>query len=231
MIDSSNRYCLPIQQQSLADVRSIIVTNSERYRFFELWIDLIEDLNFRELEDFIDENQGRLVVLFRRPNLDEIQLNREDRDRIIEFVADKDVYLDLDIATQDEDLEKVLALRKPFKTILSYHNYNYTPSDDEIERILERMDHARAHINKISTFCRTEYDALRLLKWCLDLRKEGKSYIMLGMGEHGAITRVFGSLWGNALVFAPNSDAQASAPGQLNYDSHEKIFSALKKIR
>ncbi|RMG43483.1 MAG: type I 3-dehydroquinate dehydratase [Candidatus Dadabacteria bacterium] len=48
------------------------------------------------------------------------------------------------------------------------------------------------------------------------------------MGEHGKITRVFGTLWGNFLIYAPVNQAFATAKGQLNMDQLKTIFSILK---
>jgi 3-dehydroquinate dehydratase type I len=227
-MNDDNRYCLPIQRTSLTEAAAIIESARDKYGYFELWLDFIQDLSFRDLEDFLTVYERKLVVLFRRPNLQEIQLTRDARDRVIEMLGERDIYIDIDIATQEEDLAQVLELRKAPKIIISYHNYNYTPSDDEIERILLRMEQARAHTHKLSTFCRTECDGLRLLHWCLNLRKEGKSYIILGMGEHGLITRVFANLWGNSLIFAPEQLSEASAPGQLSHSALQQIFAALE---
>jgi 3-dehydroquinate dehydratase len=48
------------------------------------------------------------------------------------------------------------------------------------------------------------------------------------MGPHGAVTRIFGTLWGNAFIFAPESDNERSAPGQLTHDQLAGIFQALQ---
>lgn len=48
------------------------------------------------------------------------------------------------------------------------------------------------------------------------------------MGEFGIITRIFGTIWGNEMIFAPKSIEGASAPGQLTKKQLEDIFKALE---
>jgi 3-dehydroquinate dehydratase len=48
------------------------------------------------------------------------------------------------------------------------------------------------------------------------------------MGEHGLVTRIFGTLWGNPIVFAPVTSSHASAPGQLTREEFAEIFALLE---
>jgi 3-dehydroquinate dehydratase len=47
------------------------------------------------------------------------------------------------------------------------------------------------------------------------------------MGKHGTITRVFGSIWGNEMAFAPIEAANRSAAGQITVDKLDSIMQAL----
>jgi 3-dehydroquinate dehydratase len=75
--------------------------------------------------------------------------------------------------------------------------------------------------------CENELDAVRLLELLLELKQKGLSYIILGGGEFGKITRIFGTLWGNQMIFAPKIQAEQSDVGQLTRDELEIIFKAL----
>jgi 3-dehydroquinate dehydratase type I len=89
------------------------------------------------------------------------------------------------------------------------------------------MESWGAHIVKISTQCTTQREALRLLSLLIDLREAGQKCIVLGMGKHGVITRVFGTVWGNELTFAPVELSNRSAAGQLTVDKLDSIMQAL----
>ena len=117
--------------------------------------------------------------------------------------------------------------RTPVKTLLSYHNYSQTPSDTELRSLVSRMKKWNAHIIKVATQCTTQRDALRLLSLLIDLRESGQKSIITGMGKHGIITRVFGSMWGNEMAFAPLDVSGRSAAGQLTVDKLDSIMQAL----
>ena len=47
------------------------------------------------------------------------------------------------------------------------------------------------------------------------------------MGEKGFITRIFGTIWGNEITFAPKTLAEKSASGQLTKKQMEDVFSKI----
>lgn len=222
-----NKYCLPIITKKRADVQATIETHLSTFRYFEVWLDYIEDLEPGFAASLVGLFPHRLVMVFRRQNLDPIKLPLDDRYQIIKTLSRKQVLVDLDITMQGEELSRAQAERLPLKTILSYHNYSFTPSDTELRSLTSRMESYGAHIIKVSTHCSTQRDALRLLSLLIEMRESGRKCIILGMGKHSVINRVFGTLWGNEMVFAPLEIAARSAPGQLAVDKLDSILRAL----
>jgi 3-dehydroquinate dehydratase type I len=166
-------------------------------------------------------------MVSRRPNFEQSKIPMDVRLEILRSLSRKQVLVDLDISSQVEEITRLQAERVPLKTILSYHNYQLTPSDTELRSLTSRIAGWGAHITKISTFCSIQRDALRLLSLLIDLREAGRRCIVLGMGKHGVITRVFGPQWGNDISFAPIEGNQRSAPGQIPLDKLESIMQAL----
>jgi 3-dehydroquinate dehydratase-1 len=222
-----NKYCLPIIKKKRAEVQETIESNLATFRYFEVWLDYIEDLEPGFAASLVGLYPHRIVTVFRRQNLDPIKLPIEDRYQIIKTLVRKQVFVDLDITMQGEEITRAQAERLPLKTILSYHNYSFTPSDTELRSLTERMESLGAHIVKVSTHCSTQRDALRLLSLLIELRESGRKSIILGMGKHTVINRIFGTLWGNEMVFAPIDIAARSAPGQLAVDKLDSILKAL----
>jgi 3-dehydroquinate dehydratase type I len=222
-----NRYCLPIIKRTKGDVQVAIQENLDRYRFFEVWIDYISDLDTNFVASLVGLYPHRLIIVSRRQNLEQTKIPAEMRLDIFKTLSRKQVLVDLDISYQVEDITRLQNDRLSLKTILSYHNYQLTPSDTELRSITERIAGWGAHITKISTFCSIQRDALRLLSLLIDLREAGRRSIVLGMGKHGVITRVFGAQWGNEISFAPVDVNQRSAPGQISLDKLDSIMQAL----
>ncbi len=222
-----NRYCLPIIQRTRADVQRILSEELKRFRFAEVWVDYIEDLGAGDVESLVGMYPNRLVVVFRRQNHEPMKLSSDERFNIFSNLARKQVYVDLDVSVQTEDIQRLQAERLTIKTILSYHNYSFTPSDTELRSIANRMQGWGAHIAKVATQCNNQRDALRLMSLLIDLREAGQKCIVLGMGKHGLLTRVFGTQWGNEMAFAPVEASGRSAPGQLTVDKLDSIIQAL----
>ena len=231
MLNSSsrvnNRYCLPIIKRIRSEVQANIESNLSKFRYFEVWLDYVEDLDSGFAASLVGLYPHRLIMIFRRQNLEPMQISSEERFKILSTLSRKQVLVDLDISVQAEEITRLQSERMSLKTILSYHNYALTPSDTELRSITDRMEGWGAHIMKIATHCSIQRDALRLLSLLIDLREDGHKSIVLGMGKHGVITRVFGTVWGNEMAFAPIEAVSKSAPGQLTVDKLDSIMQAL----
>jgi len=219
------KYCLPIIVEKLSEAKDLIKAQKEDYDYFELWLDYLTDYNRDEIKTLCQELGSRLLLLFRRQQLDPIEMPLEERLSVMQIASECGVYVDLDIRIQSTELENLTGIKS--NIILSYHNYNETPSDDSLQMILQKMRVYSPAIYKFSCFCQNRGDALRLLKLQRELEIGGYHGLVFGMGEKGVITRVFAPLWGAEMVFAPQTRGKASAVGQLSKDELEVIFAII----
>jgi 3-dehydroquinate dehydratase type I len=195
--------------------------------WFELWLDLIQDIiadsavdsAVDRLTPLLDRINNRSIVLFRRPGLAKIHSSRKKRNELITLLSQSNTLLDLDLFSQADDLLAVRSVAPSQNLILSYHNYNETPSDKVLLDIVDALVAENPAMIKIACYCASADDALRLLTLLRTIiLKKGYPTTVLGMGPHGVITRIAGSIWGNEFLFAPPSGAVSSAPGQLTFE-------------
>lgn len=219
-------YCLPIIKSDPSEIQAIIRDNLDNYQFFEVWLDYVDNLEESFVQELVQQLSGQLVVLFRRQNLEPIHLPIDERKRLIKLLDGSLAMLDLDVSQTDE-LNFVKQANLQVKLITSYHNYDSTPDTVHLERIIATMEEYKPAIYKLAAQCESQGDALLLLQELQRLKAAGKPAIVLGMGEAGVITRVFGTLWGNEMTFAPVSESENSAPGQLTRQQLETIFNEL----
>ncbi len=222
-------YCLPIIKNKKEDVLKIIEENTYNYDFFEIWLDYIDNLD----SDFIlllkKMLDNRLILLFRRVGLEKIKMSISDRFDIIKSLNNTANILDLDIR-QVNELDYIINTGLNINTVISYHNYTETPPDDKINKIIKEIMNYNPKILKISTMCKSGNDALRLLDQLLRLKESRIKCIVLGMGKLGRITRIFGTLWGNELVFAPVLETELSKyKGQYTKKQLDIIFKSLSE--
>jgi 3-dehydroquinate dehydratase type I len=198
-----------------------------RYQFVEVWLDYVEEdplTVIKELEPF----WKKIVFTMRKLDFSETRVSLNQYKQAILFLTQHTTAtLDLDVQKQKQELDFYDAA---FRTegscslITSFHNFSHTPSDPELNAVIISMRRFKPYIYKIATWCNSESDALRLLDLGLSLREQGQRYITLGMGSLGAVTRIFGSLWGNALCFAPETPETKSAPGQFCLDELKTLL-------
>lgn len=223
------KYCLPIISKSMDEALKVLQENISLYHYFEFWLDYIEGLEQSFVTKVCQLLNDRAIFLFRRLNLEKPQMDQGQREGMIDLIARSSAYLDIDLTKQTADLRYQKSFHPELKTIVSYHNYKETPAQPLLEEVLSQIRATRPTICKIATFCNTQHDALRLLQLVLSLRAGDDRFLILGMGDHGKITRIFGSLWGNEMAFAPLERSKASAPGQLTMEELKSILEILDR--
>jgi 3-dehydroquinate dehydratase type I len=216
-------YCLPIIKKTKREVLDTVAKYRNEYEYLEIWLDPIKDTDRAFIDQLIYMLQDKLILLFHRGNKIKTRLTLEQKKEVIDLLDGQKSYIDLDLTEKDE-LE--FAKKRNCKLIVSYHNYKETPVD--LAEIIKQMDKHQPAIYKVATMSQNETDALKLLLLQQNLKAQDKKHIVLGMGEFGTITRVYGTLWGNELIYAPFTKHEESAPGQLTKDQLEEIFKRLK---
>lgn len=134
-------------------------------------------------------------------------------------------------ASMVEEYEELLLKAKAagIRCILSWHDFQKTPEEDELKEILSAQVRLGADICKISTYARSKEEAERIMavsqtaSVVMDV-----PHILLAMGEKGTITRYDRRRTKTSITYAPLKGA--SAPGQLSLDDlHAKLEGSIKK--
>ncbi len=220
------KYCLPIIKESKEEVLNYILENPD-YSFYEIWLSHIKDLDTDYIWKISDLHNGKLIFLFRKQNLEKSNFDQEFKEKIIKLLENSDNLLDFDVQESSWGLEYIKENKLQNKTIASFHNYKSTPDSADLYKKITLMESYSPDIFKVSTFCKNPEDGLNLLTLLLRLKKEHKKFIVLGMGDEGVMVRIYGALWGNEFNFAPVSENEKSAPGQLTKQKLERILEVM----
>lgn len=225
--NSTLKYCLPIIKDSQEDVLKTIDLSITEYDYFEVWLDHIEDLNMEFIKKLEKKLDSKLILLFRRQKLETVKMSSAMTKSIIKMLNNSNILVDLDILSQKKELDFIKKNNINMKKIVSYHNYKETPSDGFLKNVLNKMNKHNPYIYKVSAFCNSENDSVRLLNLTKMLKTKNNKYIVLGMGEKGVLTRIAGIILGNEMHFAPKTLAEKSAPGQLTKKQLKTIVGLL----
>lgn len=110
------------------------------------------------------------------------------------------------------------------KTVISYHNFAGTPSQDWMVNLLTHMQDLGADIPKIAVMANNAADGLRLLAATEEMARlhANGPLLTMAMGRDGSISRLSGELFGSALTFC--SLKAASAPGQVDVKQAKRMM-------
>lgn len=212
------KFCLPIIKNTINEVRETIKKYPD-YDMYEVWVDYLTD----NLSVILACPES---LCFRRKNGEPIHMTFEKRKSIIDNSIGKNILIDCDIDQQKEDLEYIRKIDQKF--ILSYHNYKETPENEELNKLITTMEQYNPYIYKIATFCQNSDDCVRLMQLLVQLKIQNKKAVVLGMGEYGKITRIFGAMYGNEINFTPENEQEQSAEGQLTKKEIKNIIDNLR---
>lgn len=132
-------------------------------------------------------------------------------------------YLDMEMERVCRIFEK--AKKAGIQLIGSYHNFDLTPSEEEMLSRLKTMKELGFDIAKIAVMPKEPEDVTRLLSVTETMKEENPDYplITMAMGEFGRVSRLYGFLYGSSVTFA--SAGKVSAPGQVDIDTVKKAVS------
>ena len=116
----------------------------------------------------------------------------------------------------DEAVRELVDLAHAYgvKAIVSHHDFEGTPSVDQMEALLWRMVELGADIPKLAVMARRSQDAHDLMRATHLVYEQAEVPLLtMAMGTAGQTTRLTGEVFGSALTFC--ALGTPSAPGQV----------------
>ena len=233
------KVCVPIvgktKEEILLQAEQIVQKEPDcielRIDWFESFYDwsLVDEV-LQELRTII----GDIVLLFTFRTTGEggeATIHYEEYYRLCRHVCESGYIdmLDVEAFMQDDLLKEIceVAHSHNVKVVASNHDFEKTPSEEDIVKRLKFMEHAGADLPKIAVMPLCETDVLTLLSATLRYYETGgkQPIITMSMGEMGVISRVCGGTFGSAMTFA--AVGKTSAPGQISIDDEKIILQVL----
>ncbi|MBU5306701.1 type I 3-dehydroquinate dehydratase [Clostridioides mangenotii] len=233
------KVCVPIVGRNLPSLKE------EAKLLKNLEADLIEwRVDFFEEVTNIEEAIKALFVI--KKEIDEIPLlftfrsEKEGGEQCIEDefyfklyeeiikIGEVDI-IDIELFNEEASLKKLIksAHRSGVKVIISNHDFEKTPSEEEIISRLCKMQNLGADLPKISVMPNSSDDVLTLLAATNTMNKKfaKRPIITMSMGSLGVISRLSGEVFGSCMTFG--SAKFISAPGQVDVKELMDILEVL----
>lgn len=139
-------------------------------------------------------------------------------------------YVDCELSNGPEHIRylRSVATDANTKIIGSFHNFQCTPSLEELAQKFCQAEQYQLDVAKIAVMPQSLEDVLTLLSATLNAKNQLKiPLITMSMGKFGAVTRMIGGVFGSSLTFGVGS--QASAPGQVPVEDLKTVLAIVQK--
>ncbi|MFC7225863.1 type I 3-dehydroquinate dehydratase [Salinirubellus salinus] len=146
----------------------------------------------------------------------------------VEHDAVAAVDVELEAVAHGEGGEVVRAARDAGATVVvSVHDFEATPPEQELSRLLERAADV-GDVAKVAVTATDRADTLALLSATASATDDGLRVATMAMGEAGRHTRAVAPVYGSRIGYAPVDPDRATAPGQYDLATLASLVAALE---
>ncbi|HEX9804201.1 MAG TPA: type I 3-dehydroquinate dehydratase [Candidatus Dojkabacteria bacterium] len=214
------RICVVVTGKDEKEFMRNLEKAQEKTSIVELRVDYMADVTDSFLEKIRKSIKGQAIFTCRKASEGgKFKGSETARIRVIQKALDLQFdYLDIELSTVRTSVFNI----RNTKIIVSFHDFEATPNDAELKRIVKSMRNIGADIIKIATKVRSEVDNRKLIRILAnkDLHEE---MIIIGMGEKGRKTRIIAPLIGAFLTFA-SIGGKTTASGQIDIEELKEIY-------
>jgi len=221
------KLCIPIIEATIEKALIAIQEVNRWADLIELRADYLKRVNLAPLV----ENRRKPFIVTNRRKEEGGKYKGDERKRLSVLQEAIDLgsdYIDVELATERSWLRGLIRNKGRTQVILSFHNFQRTPSLKELQRLCGQMIQLGADVVKIVPFARTWEDNLTILSLIPYAKERRQKIVTFCMGEKGKISRIFSPFLGAAWVYASLNRSRASASGQLTVGEMREIWERLK---
>ncbi len=195
----------------------------EGLEFAEIRLDKMGPLTSEEIQR-IFASKAKLIATCRPGTIESTKRKK----CLLDAISAGADYVDIEVEASDLLKEEIIgaAKAKGCRVIVSYHNHRRTPSEAELQQVIDWCFNSGADIAKVACKANDMKDNARLLG-LLDSERE---IIVIGMGEIGRVTRVLAPILGSKFTFASLSEGKETADGQMEHGKMRQLIGKLREL-
>ncbi|WP_457636142.1 type I 3-dehydroquinate dehydratase [Persephonella sp.] len=204
---------LPVDDKDIE--KTLAAAVDKKIDMVELRIDQFSNLDIEyvvEKAKVVKKYDLGMIATVRSKDEGGTDIPDEDRVKIFEAVVEYADILDVELTSKSINRKVVeLAKDEGKLSLVSYHDFEKTPENEEIQEIIDASAQLGADIIKYAFKINSVDDIRRLM--CVTAKNSHRKLVAVGMGELGKITRVAGFFFGSVLTYT--YIGRAFAPGQI----------------
>ncbi len=203
--------CVSVANISFANLMSQI----SNFEMLELRLDL---LNYSEKQyQEIFRTEKPIIVTYRYGEIDDTIRISELKNAILLGAN----YVDIEIDAKESFVSEMMNFAKEnnCKTVLSFHDFNKTPTKKILNKIIEDAKKLKSDYVKVAAMANSKSDVARVLS----LYENNENLLAFNMGKKGKISRLSSLFLGAEFTYAALSNENTTASGQFTYKELKEL--------
>ncbi|MGC9188618.1 MAG: type I 3-dehydroquinate dehydratase [Sulfurihydrogenibium sp.] len=216
------KVALPVVDKGIDDI--LVKALLEGIDIIELRIDQFEDKNLEHIIKVANKvkEKGFIALATVRSKLEGgVDIPDEERLKIFKYICDYVDMADIEYTSFAINKEVIDFYHSKGKAIImSYHDFEKTPSDDYIQAVIDESKSLGADIVKYAFKANSFQDVARVL--CLTNKNREKNLVAILMGDYGKVSRVVAPIFGSMITYT--YIGQSFAPGQIEAEKLNELL-------
>ena len=223
----TTKICISVPPQTVAEALDLVEKAENQHAdFIEVRLDSLKKHN--QLADIAHCSNTPLIATNRSTKCQGKFLGSEtEREKILMNAARNNFeYVDVELSTPK--LKNIISNLREMgaKPIISFHDFNETPSSSQLNKILKKQVASGADVCKIVTTARFVEDNLTMLDFVSKASKNAR-IVCFAMGEIGKPSRILSPVFGAFFTIASLEKGRKTAQGQLTIQEMRSAYEAL----
>jgi 3-dehydroquinate dehydratase-1 len=196
-----------------------LLVQVKKYDNVEIRFDLLPELSLDDIKEVVEA--GKNIIATCRGG----KLSLDDRINILKAAVKAGAnFIDLEYKNDQSVLDKLYQISREYncQTIISYHDYDKTPSYLEIKHQLADMLDMKTAYVKLAVNTRTNDEIDRLFDLFKDFNN--KNIVLVPMSDDLPEARVESLFLGSAFMYVAPDDIETNiAPGMISFSEFQKL--------
>jgi len=226
------RICVPLPAERLFDLAPMIGRAEDSGAdLIEVRLDYLQGDILSQMDDVkkaISKASAPLIATNRLQSQGGKRAQKEDQ-RIQTLVKAAEVgfqYVDVELATANIVVVTKKIRDSGSKPIISFHDFKSTPTDSEMEGVVNSESKAGASVCKLVTTAKTLDDSVRCLLFTQRISKV-TDIVCFAMGGQGVLSRVLSPLFGGFFTFSSLDTGLETSTCQIPITELKELYRKL----
>ena len=225
------RICVPLPVERLSGLTSMIKrAENAGADLIEIRLDYLKDTQSQldTVKEVISQVSVPLIATNREHSQGGKRVQKEEL-RVQTLVKAAEIgfqYVDIELTTASLETIVKKILDCGSKPIISFHDFKGTPSDSEMENIVNSQIKAGASICKVVTTAKILEDSVRCLLFTQKMSKVA-DIVCFAMGSQGVLSRILSPLFGGFFTFSALEVGLETSSGQISLTELKELYRKL----